>query len=67
MGVLPDNPNEVYFLTQLALNMSINGGGTSRPVPAVWPDNHDIWIDPKNPSRIVVANDRYVNIEVKTD
>jgi len=62
MGVLPDNPNEVYFLTQLALNMSIDGGATSRPVPAVWPDNHDIWIDPLNPSRIMVANDRYVNI-----
>jgi photosystem II stability/assembly factor-like uncharacterized protein len=62
MGVLPDNPNEVYFLTQLALNMSIDGGATSRPVPAVWPDNHDIWIDPLNPSRIIVANDRYVNI-----
>jgi len=62
MAVLPDNPNEVYFLTQLELNMSIDGGATSRAVPAVWPDNHDMWIDPLNPNRMVVANDRYVNI-----
>ncbi len=27
MGVLPDNPNEVYFLTQLALHMSDRRGG----------------------------------------
>ncbi|MBN1222602.1 MAG: sialidase [Candidatus Aminicenantes bacterium] len=62
MAVLPDNPNEVYFLTQLEMHMSIDGGVTSRDVPAVWPDNHDMWIDPLNPSRLIVANDRYVNI-----
>jgi photosystem II stability/assembly factor-like uncharacterized protein len=62
MAVLPDNPNEVYFLTQLELTTSIDGGATSRPVREVWPDNHDMWIDPRNPNRLVVANDRYVNI-----
>ena len=29
---------------------------------AVYPDNHDMWIDPKNPNRLIVANDRYVNL-----
>jgi photosystem II stability/assembly factor-like uncharacterized protein len=62
MAVLPDNPNEVYFLTQLPLHMSIDGGATSREVREVWPDNHDMWIDPLNPDRLVVANDRYVNV-----
>jgi len=62
MAVLPDNPNEVYFLTQLELHMSIDGGVTSKDVLAVWPDNHDMWIDPQNPNRLIVANDRYVNI-----
>ncbi len=62
MAVLPDNPNEVYFLTQLEMHMSIDGGVTSRDVLAVWPDNHDMWIDPLNPNRLIVANDRYVNI-----
>ena len=62
MAVLPDNPNEVYFLTQLELHMSIDGGATSKAVREVWPDNHDMWIDPVNPNRLVVANDRYVNV-----
>jgi len=62
MAVLPDNPNELYFLTQLELHMSYDGGATSKAVPAVWPDNHDMWIDPQNPNRLAVANDRYVNI-----
>jgi photosystem II stability/assembly factor-like uncharacterized protein len=62
MAVLPDNPNEVYFLTQLELHMSIDGGATSKQVREVWPDNHDMWIDPTNPNRLVVANDRYVNV-----
>jgi photosystem II stability/assembly factor-like uncharacterized protein len=62
MAVLPDNPNEVYFLTQLELHMSIDGGASSRQVREVWPDNHDMWIDPSNPNRLIVANDRYVNL-----
>jgi photosystem II stability/assembly factor-like uncharacterized protein len=62
MAVLPDNPNEVYFLTQLELHMSIDGGATSKQVREVWPDNHDMWIDPQNANRLVVANDRYVNV-----
>lgn len=62
MSVLPDNPNELYFMTQLEMHMSIDGGVTSKDVLAVWPDNHDMWIDPLNPNRLIVANDRYVNI-----
>ncbi len=62
MAVLPDNQNEVYFLTQLQLHMSIDGGATSREVREVWPDNHDMWIDPTNANRLIVANDRYVNV-----
>lgn len=62
MAVLPDNPNEVYFMTQLPLTLSLDGGATSRPVRAVYPDNHDMWIDPTAPNRLIVANDRYVNL-----
>jgi len=62
IAVLPDNPNEVYFLTQLELHMSIDGGATSKAVRAVYPDNHDMWIDPTNPNRLIVSNDRYVNL-----
>jgi photosystem II stability/assembly factor-like uncharacterized protein len=62
MAVLPDNANEVYFCTQLELHSSTDGGVTTTAVKAVWPDNHEMWIDPRNPSRMIVANDRYVNI-----
>src|SRR5204863_3565301 len=61
MGVLPDNPNEVYFLAQ-SLYLSVDGGATTRLVPENFPDHHDIWFDPLNPNRILLANDRYVNI-----
>jgi photosystem II stability/assembly factor-like uncharacterized protein len=61
LGVLPDNPNEVYFLAQ-ALYLSLDGGATAKIIPENFPDHHDIWFDPLNPNRIILANDRYVNI-----
>jgi len=63
LGVVPDNPDEVYFLTQ-RLMRSIDGGATVAAVPEVYPDQHDIWIDPGNADRQIVANDRYVNISL---
>jgi photosystem II stability/assembly factor-like uncharacterized protein len=57
----PDNPDELFFLTQ-DLNRSRDGGKTLKAIPEVYPDQHDIWIDPKDPERVIVANDRYVNI-----
>jgi photosystem II stability/assembly factor-like uncharacterized protein len=61
LGVLPDNPDEVYFLAQ-AVYLSRDGGATTKIVPELFPDHHDIWFDPLNANRIIVANDRYVNI-----
>jgi photosystem II stability/assembly factor-like uncharacterized protein len=62
-AVAPDNPNELYFLTQ-SLGRSMDGGASIQVIEEVFPDQHDIWIDPKNPNRQLVANDRYVNISV---
>jgi photosystem II stability/assembly factor-like uncharacterized protein len=62
-AVQPDNPDELYFLTQ-SLGRSIDGGATITAVPEVYPDQHDVWIDPRNPNRQIVANDRYVNISL---
>jgi photosystem II stability/assembly factor-like uncharacterized protein len=62
LAVMPDNPNEIYFLTQLELHISTDGGVTSTEVRAVYPDNHVMWIDPLNADRLIVANDRYVSI-----
>jgi photosystem II stability/assembly factor-like uncharacterized protein len=63
LGVVSDNPSEVYFLTQ-RLMRSTDGGTTVTAVPEVYPDQHDIWIDPQNANRQIVANDRYVNISL---
>ncbi len=63
LGVVSDNPDEVYFLTQ-RLMRSTDGGATLAAVPEVYPDQHDIWIDPQNANRQIVANDRYVNISL---
>jgi photosystem II stability/assembly factor-like uncharacterized protein len=62
-AVQPDDPNELYFLTQ-SLGRSRDGGATIQAVPEVFPDQHDVWIDPRDPNRQIVANDRYVNISL---
>ena len=61
LGVSPDNPNDVYFLAQ-AFYRSLDGGATTKVIRENFPDHHDIWFDPTNANRILVANDRYVNI-----
>jgi photosystem II stability/assembly factor-like uncharacterized protein len=63
----PDNENEVYFLTA-AFSTSIDGGETLRTGGGFGGspggDNHDMWIDPTNASRMAVANDGGVSISV---
>lgn len=57
--VAPDNENEVFFLTagysrSLDAGQTLVGqGGNASPGG----DNHDMWIDPTNPSRMIVGND----------
>ena len=36
---------------------SIDAGKTFEPVPAPHGDNHDLWIDPTNPDRMILGND----------
>ena len=64
--VAPDNDNEVYFLTA-AFAKSIDAGQTIVPQgfrASPGGDNHDMWTDPTNPSRMIVANDGGVSISV---
>jgi photosystem II stability/assembly factor-like uncharacterized protein len=64
MAVAPDNENETYFLTA-SFAVSLDGGETARGAAfanSPGGDNHDIWIDPTNPSRMAVANDGGVSI-----
>ncbi|MGH9394778.1 MAG: VPS10 domain-containing protein, partial [Terriglobales bacterium] len=55
-NVAPDNPEKLYFLA-LGINVSTDGGKTVSPAGRVHSDNHSMWIDPKNPDRIIEGND----------
>ena len=63
----PDNENETYFLTA-TFSTSLDGGETIRPsggfATSPGGDNHDMWIDPTNPSRMAVANDGGISLSV---
>jgi photosystem II stability/assembly factor-like uncharacterized protein len=62
LAVAPDNPDDVWF-PQVPLLHSIDGGTTLKHVTGVHHgDNHDLWIDPKNPKRLIVANDGGVSL-----
>ncbi|HXB68135.1 MAG TPA: hypothetical protein VNY05_07820 [Candidatus Acidoferrales bacterium] len=63
-AVSPDNENEVYFMSA-AFSRSLDGGRTLTNTPTLpGGDNHDLWIDPTNGDRLVVANDSGVSISV---
>jgi len=62
-AVAPDDEDEIYFLGGFAI--SLDGGltntlatGASSPGG----DNHAIWVDPVNPSRIAEGNDGAFNV-----
>lgn len=64
MAVSTDNENETYFLTA-SFSKSIDGGRTITVLTrgdAPGGDHHDIWIDPTNASRMIVAHDQGVSI-----
>src|SRR4029078_2155004 len=55
MLVMPDNANEVYFPSN-SMGVTYDGGETTDQVD--WAgDNHDMWADPKNPSRMMIGSD----------
>lgn len=67
-GVSSADPDRLYFLSP-GYVISLDGGRTFVPpntggFATAGGDNHDIWIDPTNPSRIMVANDAGVSISL---
>ncbi|MEE8133768.1 MAG: hypothetical protein V3T56_01855, partial [Gemmatimonadales bacterium] len=57
--VLPDDPDEAFFLTAAFVH-SIDGGRTGTPLGGrqrPGGDYHDMWIDPTNGDRMIVGND----------
>lgn len=64
MAVNPDDQDEAYFLTA-SYAKTVDGGATLRTVQgreAPGGDHHDIWIDPTNGNRQLVAHDQGLSI-----
>ncbi|MEK6754943.1 MAG: glycosyl hydrolase [Bacteroidota bacterium] len=57
----PKNADVVYVLNVQFLK-SIDGGRTFSTVSVPHGDNHDLWIDPNNPMRMINANDGGANV-----
>ncbi len=58
------NENEVYTIC-VGIKKSIDGGKTFDKTFNQWSaggDNHDMWFDPKNPDRAMVAHDGCANL-----
>jgi len=59
----PANPDVVYVVGN-ALWRSTDGGRTFARVTVPGGDNHDLWINPRNPSRMIEGNDQGVILTV---
>ncbi len=64
--VSPNDEDEAYFLTA-SFAVSTDGGRTLDVVPrpqAPGGDHHDMWIDPTDPDRMIVAHDQGLSISI---
>ena len=62
LTVHPTNPNEIW-VPQVPMLKSIDGGATFSVIDGFHHgDHHDFWIDPKDPKRMIAANDGGVDI-----
>jgi photosystem II stability/assembly factor-like uncharacterized protein len=62
--IAPDHENEVYFFSA-SFSRTLDGGKTLTEMPSSpGGDNHEMWIDPTNASRMAVVNDGGVSISV---
>jgi photosystem II stability/assembly factor-like uncharacterized protein len=52
----PQDPDTLWILNVQAWK-SIDGGQTFFEMPTPHADNHDLWIDPHNPQRMILGND----------
>ena len=63
MAVSSDNPDEIYF-ANVKFIVSKDAGKTLKGGYEAGGDNHDIWIDPLNADRILVAHDGCASISL---
>jgi photosystem II stability/assembly factor-like uncharacterized protein len=61
LAVSPGNENEIWFLAS-TVTVSLDGGKTGKITRRAGHDAHDIWFDPSNPNRILIAHDGGVRI-----
>ncbi len=59
MAVAPDDPDEVHFMSTVHTR-SLDGGVSFEVISGG--DNHDMWIDPLDPDRMIIGNDQGVRI-----
>ncbi|MDE3213006.1 MAG: glycosyl hydrolase [Bacteroidota bacterium] len=52
----PHNPDVVYALN-VGMYKSVDGGTTFHGIGTPHGDHHDLWIDPRDPERMIVADD----------
>ncbi len=57
----PAEPDTVYVLN-VQFKKSIDGGRTWSNIRVPHGDNHDLWIDPNDPKRMINANDGGANV-----
>jgi photosystem II stability/assembly factor-like uncharacterized protein len=57
----PKNPDTVYVLNT-GMYRSNDGGRTFNPVDTPHGDNHDLWIAPDDPNRMIESNDGGANV-----
>lgn len=63
LTISPVDDEEVYFMAHGVHKTTDGGKGLSR-VGGVGGDDHEMWIDPLNPDRLIVANDAGINISL---
>ncbi|MGI8550593.1 MAG: VPS10 domain-containing protein [Dehalococcoidia bacterium] len=57
----PKDPETLWSLAGSCFK-SVDGGSTFGQVPTPHGDNHDLWIDPRNPQRMIEGNDGGANV-----
>ncbi|MGH9334110.1 MAG: glycosyl hydrolase, partial [Vicinamibacteria bacterium] len=65
MQVVPDPVNaDILYALNIPLLRSVDGGKSFSAVDQFHVDNHDLWIDPKDPLHMISGNDGGANITV---
>ncbi|MEW6735928.1 MAG: glycosyl hydrolase [Acidobacteriota bacterium] len=59
----PQNPESVYVLN-VEFHRSNDGGRTFTNIPVPHGDNHDLWIAPNDPQRMIESNDGGAQVSV---